>query len=76
MSAPFGTPASIDPWRVFALPQAMQREAALMLLDMGLTRSEARRRLALDAVGFGRLVDSTPAAFRRGGEEFSSGVEQ
>ena len=74
MSAPFGTPASIEPWRVHALPPAMQREAALMLLDMGQTRAEARRRLALDADGFGRLVDSTPAPFRRGGEDL--GVEK
>jgi hypothetical protein len=67
VSGRFGTPASIDPEKVAGLPIAMQREAALMLLDMGLTAAAARRHLGFSAGGFDRLVNMPHAPFRRDG---------
>lgn len=68
MSAPFGTPRAIRRDRVAPLPPAMWREAALMLLDMGLTEAAARRHLGLDAAAFDRLANVALPPFRRGGE--------
>ena len=68
MSGRFGTPASIDASVVSLLPIAMQREAALMLLDMGLSPLAARRHLGWTAPGFDRLVNVPHAPFIRGGD--------
>lgn len=68
MKGIFGTPASIDPVVVARLPLAMQREAALMLLDMGLTPNAARRHLRRAPMGFDALLDSRPVPFKRGGD--------
>jgi hypothetical protein len=73
MKGGFGTPASIDPAVVARLPLAMQREAALMLLDMGLTPNAARRHIGLAPGGFDALLDSRPAPFKRGGELILAG---
>jgi len=73
MKGRFGTPASIDPLVVARLPAAMQREAALMLLDMGLTPHKARLHLRRAPVGFDALLASQPAPFRRGGELILAG---
>lgn len=69
MSAPFGTPGSIDPQRLPSLPAAMRREGALMLLDMGLSRAAASERLGMTGSAFDQLVRDAPAPFRRGGEQ-------
>lgn len=66
--APFGRPGSVDASRMAALPAAMQREGALMLLDMGLSEASAARHLGLSASAFDRLVNVAPSLFRRGGE--------
>jgi hypothetical protein len=68
MTARFGTPGSVDPIRMAALPDAMRREGSLMLLDMGMSAMAARRHLGLSALAFNRLVNLAPAPFRRGGE--------
>lgn len=68
MSGGFGTPGSIDPAIVAHLPPAMQCEAALMLLDMGLSATAARRHLGFSADGFDRLVNMPRVPYRRGGD--------
>ena len=68
MNGGFGTPGAIDRDKVALLPAAMQREAALMLLDMGLPEVSARRHLGFSAGGFDRLIGLPPAPFKRGGD--------
>lgn len=69
----FGSPDAVDPARLRALPPAMRREGALMLLDMGLSEANARQRLGLSAREFDHLVAVAPLPFRRGGEATLAG---
>ena len=66
--APFGRPGSVDAARMAKLPPAMQRDGALMLLDMGLSEAAAGRQLGLPASAFDRLVNIATPLFRRGGD--------
>jgi hypothetical protein len=73
MSARFGTQASIHPDRWATLPAAMQREGALMLIDMGLSDAAVTKRLGLTAPEFDRLVNLPLVPYRRGGEATLAG---
>jgi len=68
MSARFGTPAGIDPLRLFALPPPERRMGALMLLDMGMSEARARRHLGLSIAAFNEVLHGTTPPLRRGGE--------
>ena len=73
MSGRFGTPGSIDPLRLLALPPGDQRLGALMLLDMGLTEDAARRHLGLSMQAFSDVLHGEAPLARRGLETDMTG---
>ncbi|RWD71632.1 hypothetical protein [Mesorhizobium sp.] len=63
----FGTPASIDPKKLFRLPLPMQAEGVRLLFEMGQTMDQVRARIGLSAKDIRQLVE-TEARFTRGGD--------
>jgi len=63
----FGTPASIDPKKLFRLPLPMQAEGVRLLFEMGQTMAEVQARIGLSAREVRQLVE-TEARFTRGGD--------
>lgn len=63
----FGSPASIDPARLFKLPLPMQAEGVRLLFEMGQTSEQVRQRLGLSIQQVRALVIND-SVFSRGGE--------
>jgi hypothetical protein len=63
----FGTPAAIDPVRLFKLPLAMQAEGVRLLFEMGQTVDQVKARLGLSRPAIERLLQ-VDMPFRRGGD--------
>ncbi|MBZ9822324.1 hypothetical protein [Mesorhizobium sp. CA4] len=63
----FGTPASIDPKKLFRLPLPMQAEGVRLLFEMGQTIGEVQARIGLSANEIRQLIE-IEARFRRGGD--------
>ncbi|CAI2936137.1 hypothetical protein [Aminobacter niigataensis] len=57
----FGTPASIVPARLFALPLAMQAEGVRLLFEMGQTMRQVQERTGLSGDAITHLIrDARP----------------
>ncbi|MES0023145.1 MULTISPECIES: hypothetical protein [unclassified Mesorhizobium] len=70
----FGSPASIDPVRLFKLPLPMQAEGVRMLFEMGQTSDQVRQRLGLSARQV-RAMAEAEGIFSRGGEGIGKDFE-
>lgn len=71
----FGSPQAIDPARTWMLPKPMQREAVLLLMEMGFSRLEAGHRAGLSVDALRQLELSPPAPFRVGSKHVEEGEE-
>ncbi|MBZ9852816.1 hypothetical protein LB566_03335 [Mesorhizobium sp. CA13] len=63
----FGTPASVDPAKLFKLPLPMQAEGVRLLFEMGQTMDQVRARIGLSRKAVEQLLQ-VDLPFRRGGD--------
>ncbi|TPL30198.1 hypothetical protein [Mesorhizobium sp. B2-4-7] len=64
----FGTPASVDPVKLFKLPLPMQAEGVRLLFEMGQTMDQVRARIGLSRKAVEQLLQVDLPPFRRGGD--------
>ncbi|MES0049265.1 hypothetical protein [Mesorhizobium sp. M0053] len=70
----FGSPAGIDPLRLFKLPLPMQAEGVRLLFEMGQTSEQVRTRLGLSVRQLRALAEAE-GIFSRGGEGIGKDFE-